>query len=163
MERKEKLMLFRQLQDEAQAEKDLELLSKLNPAHKDLPRFARKPRYYAAHILYALLDVCCKDDITNNRKPVEEDGSSKTSMDDSSKALTNDNADGEVQVPDDGDLVKNPNESSASEGESPADDKKQETGEKAPPSVEEEQEASKNEPVDDAPPEESPSEDSKKK
>lgn len=85
-------MLFRQLQDEKQAEKDFELLADLDPAHKDLPRFARKPRYYAAHILYALLDICGKEEILDNRKDVEENGSSKTSteeIDGSIKTLNN--------------------------------------------------------------------------
>lgn len=93
MKRKDKLQLFRQLHDEKQAEKDLKLLTDHCPLHKDIDRFSRNPRYYASHILYALLDVCSQEEIIRNREPLEGNGSSNTSTEDgvdsgSSETLT---------------------------------------------------------------------------
>lgn len=71
MNRKEKLKLFRELHNEHMADRDLQLLKAKLPLHGGLSTFARNPRYYSAHILYDLLDVCSKEEILENRKPIE--------------------------------------------------------------------------------------------
>lgn len=79
--RREKLQLFNKLRGENHAQADLSLLEDEQPRHPKLARFSRDPKRYSDEILYALLDFCDEEEITDNREYYEntDDSSSNTS------------------------------------------------------------------------------------
>lgn len=72
-----KLTAFRRLSDDRQAAPDLRLLSRLQPAHPQLARFAASPRRHAGDILFALLDVATEQQIADNRRPAKAEPAKK--------------------------------------------------------------------------------------
>ncbi len=87
--RREKLQLFNKLRGEDHAMADISLLDDVQPNHPKLTRFCRDPKRYADEILYALLDFCDEEEITDNREFHEStDGdSSNTSTESEQKLL----------------------------------------------------------------------------
>lgn len=85
--RSEKLQLFNKLRGENHAQADLSLLEDEQPRHPKLARFSRDPKRYSDEILYALLDFCDEEEITDNREYYEntDDSSSNTSTEDEKK------------------------------------------------------------------------------
>ena len=64
---KEKLRIFRILNNPKQATADLKLLMERCPANTELHKFQRNPERYAGDILYALIDVATEQLISDNR------------------------------------------------------------------------------------------------
>lgn len=87
--RREKLQLFNKLRGENHAQADLSLLEDEQPRHPKLARFSRDPKRYSDEILYALLDFCDEEEITDNREYYEntDDSSSDTSTESEQKIL----------------------------------------------------------------------------
>lgn len=87
--RREKLQLFNKLRGENHAQADLSLLEDEQPRHPKLARFSRDPKRYSDEILYALLDFCDEEEITDNREYYEntDDSSSDTSTESEQKLL----------------------------------------------------------------------------
>ena len=85
--RREKLQLFNKLRGENHAQADLSLLEDEQPRHPKLARFSRDPKRYSDEILYALLDFCDEEEITDNREYYEntDDSSSNTSTEEEQK------------------------------------------------------------------------------
>lgn len=87
--RREKLQLFNKLRGGDHAMADISLLDDVQPNHPKLARFCRDPKRYADEILYALLDFCDEEEITDNREFHEntDDDSSNTSTESEQKLL----------------------------------------------------------------------------
>lgn len=87
--RREKLQLFNKLRGENHAQADLSLLEDEQPRHPKLARFSRDPKRYSDEILYALLDFCDEEEITDNREYYEntDDSSSNTSTESEQELL----------------------------------------------------------------------------
>lgn len=87
--RREKLQLFNKLRGENHAQADLSLLENEQPRHPKLARFSRDPKRYSDEILYALLDFCDEEEITDNREYYEntDDSSSNTSTESEQELL----------------------------------------------------------------------------
>ena len=69
---KEKNKHLRSLNAVQHAEKDLELLRRLDPRNDQLPSLSLSPRRNAERILYILLDVATAQEIRLNRRSEEE-------------------------------------------------------------------------------------------
>ena len=67
---KEKQNHFRALRAEQHALADLALLEQKAPALPQLRKFKLLPVRYADEILYALLDVCSREQVVSNRRTV---------------------------------------------------------------------------------------------
>ena len=67
---KEKQNHFRALRAEQHALADLALLEQKAPALPQLRKFKLLPVRYADEILYALLDVCSREEVVSHRRTV---------------------------------------------------------------------------------------------
>ena len=70
---KEKQNHFRALRAEQHALADLALLEQKAPALPQLRKFKLLPVRYADEILYALLDVCSREEVVSHRRTVAAD------------------------------------------------------------------------------------------
>lgn len=70
---REKLRIFNEIPNVNAAGADLVLLQRMAPQHSKLNVFKMNPKRYAGDILFALLDVCTREEIITNRRESDKE------------------------------------------------------------------------------------------